>query len=67
MKVIDQTKICRKYPGSWVALKSDEETVIASGETVKEVMKEAQKKRYPKPILFRVPTKIIPYVGGFSV
>ena len=67
MKVIDQTKICRKYPGSWVALKSDEETVIASGETVKEVMKEAQKKRYSNPILFRVPTKIIPYVGGFSV
>jgi len=67
MKAIDQTKICRKYPGLWVGLKENEEEVIASGETVKEVMVKSRKKGYSKPILFRVPTKIIPYIGGFSV
>jgi len=62
---IDWTKICKKYRGFWVGLKNDEKTVIASGKTVLDVMTEAQKKGYPKPILFHVPTKIMPYVGGF--
>lgn len=62
---IDWTNICKKYKGLWVGLKDDEKTVVASGKTVKEVMEKAQKKGYEKPILFRVPTKIIPYVGGF--
>jgi len=67
MKVVDQTKICQKYPGLWVGLKENEEEVIASAKTVKEVMEKSQKKGYSKPILFHVPTKIIPYVGGFTV
>ena len=62
---IDWTKIYKKYKGLWVALKDDEKTVVASGKSVKEVMDKSQKKGYLQPILFRVPTKIIPYVGGF--
>ena len=62
---IDWTKIYKKYKGLWVALKDDEKTVVASGKSVKEVMDKSQKKCYLQPILFRVPTKIIPYVGGF--
>ena len=62
---IDWTNISIKYKGLWIGLKDDEKTVVASGKTVKEVMKKAQKKGYPLPILFRVPPKIIPYVGGF--
>jgi len=62
---IDWTNICKKYKGLWVALKDDEKTVIASGKTVNEVMEKSQKKGFKKPILFRVPTKVIPYVGGF--
>lgn len=62
---IDWTKICKKYKGLWVGLKTDEKTVVASGKTVKEVMAKAKEKGYEKPILFRVPTKIVPYVGGF--
>lgn len=62
---IDWTNICKKYKGLWVGLKDDEKTVVASGKTVRDVMEKAQKKGYPKPILFRVPIKIIPYVGGF--
>ncbi len=64
---IDWTKICEKYRGLWVGLKKDQRSVVASGKTVKEVMKKAEQKGYPNPILFRVPTKIIPYVGGFSL
>lgn len=63
---IDWTEICEKYKGLWVGLKDDERTVVASGETVKEVMEEAKRKGYDKPILFRVPTEVIPYVGGFT-
>lgn len=65
MVVIDWTNICKKYKGLWVALKDDKKTVVASGETVKEVMQKAQKKGFKEPILFHVPTKILPYVGGF--
>lgn len=64
---INWTKIFKKYKGLWVGLKDDEKTVVASGKSVKEVMEKARRKGYEKPILFRVPTKIIPYVGGFSL
>lgn len=63
----DWTKICKKYKGLWVGLKEDETTVIASGKTVREVMEKTKHKGYLKPILFRVPTRIIPYVGGFRL
>ncbi len=64
---IDWTKIYEKYKGLWVALKDDEKTVVASGETAKEAWEKAQEKGYEKPIMFRVPTEIIPYVGSFGV
>ena len=63
--VIDWTDIYKKYKGLWVALKDDKKTVVASGRTVKQVMDRAQEKGYTQPILFRVPTKVIPYVGSF--
>jgi hypothetical protein len=63
--IIDWTKICKKYHGLWVALKDDKKTVIAADKTVKGVMEKAQKKGFKEPILFRVPTKIMPYVGSF--
>jgi len=62
---IDWTKIYKRYKGLWVALKDDKKTVVASAKTVKQVMDKAQEKGYDQPILFRVPTKIIPYVGSF--
>lgn len=65
MMAIDWTKICKKYKGFWVGLKDDEKSVIASGKSVREVMKKAKLKGALKPILFRVPTKIMPYVGDF--
>jgi hypothetical protein len=60
---IDWTKIFNKYKGLWVALKDDEKTVISSGKTAKEAWDKAKKTGYEKPILTKMPTKIIPYVG----
>ncbi|MDO8503761.1 MAG: DUF5678 domain-containing protein [bacterium] len=61
---IDWTGIFKKYRGLWVALKSDEKTVVASGKTAKEAWLNAQKKGYSKPILTRMPNKLVSYVGA---
>lgn len=63
MVAIDWTGIYKKYKGLWVALKDDEETVVASGKTAKEAWQNAQKSGFKKPILTRMPPKIIAYVG----
>lgn len=65
MQTIDWTKTYQKYRGSWVGLKNDQKTVIASGKTVKEVMQKSQEKGFKEPILFKVPSKIVPFVGIF--
>lgn len=46
-------------------MKKDQVTVIASGKTAKEVLREARHKGLSRPILFKVPTQIIPYIGDF--
>lgn len=63
---IDWTEIYKKYKGLWVALKDDEKTVVASGKTLREAIMEAEEKGYKKPIMHKVPTELIPYVGSFS-
>ncbi len=60
---IDWTKIYKKYKGFWVALDSDETTVIANGKTAKEAWNKARKKGYNKPILTRMPRNLVSYVG----
>ena len=60
---IDWTKIIKKYKSLWVALKDDEKTVVASGKTAKEAWTKAVKKGTQNPILSRVPSKVIPYIG----
>lgn len=60
---IDWTKIYKKYKGRWVALKADEKTVVASGRSAKEAWDKAQKIGYKKPILTKMPPKLLPYVG----
>ena len=62
---IDWTEIYKKYKGLWVGIKKeDNKTVIALGSTVKEVMERAKQNGYPDPILFKVPTEIIPMIGA---
>jgi len=62
MDVIDLTQVFKEYKGRWVALGRDEKTVLASGKNASEVYSRAQKK-LKKPILFRVPSKLLPYIG----
>ncbi len=60
---IDWTKIYQKYKGLWVALKEDEKTVITTGKTAREAWEKARRKGFQKPILTRMPKKLVPYVG----
>jgi hypothetical protein len=60
---INWTPIFKKYKGKWVALKTDEVTVVGVGNTATEAWEAAQKKYYKKPILTKMPRKLIPYVG----
>jgi hypothetical protein len=62
---IDWTKIYKKYKGLWVALEEDEITVVASGKTAKEAWEKAQQKGSKKPILTRMPEKMVTYVGYY--
>jgi hypothetical protein len=64
---INWVKIYKKYKGLWVALKNDETTVLASGKTAKEAWLKAQQKGYRKPILTRVPERVVSYVGSNEV
>lgn len=61
---IDWSEIYKKYKGLWVALKNDEKTVVASGKTAKEALNTARDKGFQDPILLRVPTEVLPYVGS---
>lgn len=63
MKAVDWTKIYKNYKGKWVALKDDEQTVLASGYTLKEVMEKSKKKGLSHPVVTQVPREILPIVG----
>ncbi len=60
---IDLSQIVRNYAGLWVGLKKDTKIVVASGATIKEVVGKSKEKGVKDPVLFRVPSEIIPYVG----
>ena len=62
-EVKDLTPVYKKYKGQWVALKDDEVSVIANGEKAKDVWEKAVKKGFKNPIIFKVPSKLMPYVG----
>ncbi len=61
----DWTKLYKKYKGLWVALASDEETVLGTGKTVNEAILKAKKKSDQTPILTRIPQTLSAYVGFF--
>lgn len=64
---IDWTNICKKYKGLWVALLDDQQTVVGSGGSIEKALAQAKKKGHGDPIIMRVPSKVLPYIGGFSV
>lgn len=61
---INWTKIYNTYKGKWIALKSDEKTVIASGPNAASVHKKAIKIGFKNPILSYVPTKLVSRIGS---
>lgn len=63
MRPIDYSPIFKKYPGQWVALKSDEETVVATSRSANKAFQEAKEGGVKEPILFKVPRKSVPYIG----
>ena len=60
----DWKKLYEHYKGLWVALNQDEETVIASGASLKEAADKAKKLGHSRPILMRVPKQLTYFVGG---
>ena len=62
---IDLTAVYAAYAGKWVALNEKLSEVVASGSTPSVVLTKAKKSGYKKPILFKVPSENVPYVGSF--
>ena len=61
--VKDLTQVQKKYKGLWVAFADDEETVVGSGDSLKEGLDDAKHNGYNDPIMSRMPQEIAPYVG----
>lgn len=64
-KIVDFTKIFKKYRGLWVALKQDEQTVVTASKSAKKAYQEALNKGEKRPIMLKVPTQSTYYVGSF--
>jgi len=60
----DWSKLYKKYKGMWVALASDEMTVLGVGKTVKEALLKATKKSDETPILTKMPENLASFVGS---
>lgn len=60
MAAIDWTEIQKKYPGQWVALKDDEETVVGYGRTLQEAADRAKANGYDSPIFTVMPEDLGP-------
>jgi hypothetical protein len=67
LMAIDWTKLVVRYKGSWVALDEDEITVLGSGKTAKKAFLEAYEKGYERPILTRIPDRLVPYIGRYEI
>ena len=64
MKSLDFSKLFAEYKGLWVALTEDNQ-VIAANKSAQKAYAEAIKKGYSDPILFKVPTEDMPFIGRF--
>lgn len=59
---LNLSNVFKKYAGKWVAFKKDTSVVISFGDSPKSVYDRAIKKTR-NPTLFKVPTKLINYIG----
>jgi len=60
---IDLNKLIKTHGGQWVALNEALEKVVSNGKDAKIVLEKAQKKGIRIPYLFKVPTKLVAYIG----
>ena len=63
----DWTHLYKKYKGMWVALASDEVTILGVGKTAQEAVRQAKKKTDETPFLTHIPHKMVSYVGPLEV
>jgi hypothetical protein len=42
-------------PGTWVAISEDQDSVVATGESVQEILDKARNKGVEHPFIFRIP------------
>lgn len=54
----------KKHAGKWVAFSRAKRKVVASGIKAKIALEKAQKAGVKKPILFRMPKRVMPFVGS---
>jgi len=70
MAAIDMTKIYgnKSYKGKWVAMKNYDThpEVIATGQTLKEVLEQAEKNGYREPVVTQIPNKLTYFVGSMN-
>jgi hypothetical protein len=62
MLPLDRTAMATKYPGKWVALKADRMTVLTSGESVQEVLKQVHDIGEKNPVITRMPKDIRSFI-----
>ncbi|OGM33393.1 hypothetical protein A2803_04300 [Candidatus Woesebacteria bacterium RIFCSPHIGHO2_01_FULL_44_21] len=60
---IDLEKTIKKYGGKWVLIDDEGRKIVTSSRSAKSVYVSAKKRGYKTPHLFKVPTKLIPYIG----
>ena len=64
---IDWTEIYNNHKGRWIALEDDEQTVVGSGESAREVLDRARANGCAEPIVTRQPLELIPFVGAYEM
>ncbi len=63
MKPINLTEAYKKYKGLWIAFTHDYE-VISAHKDIRKVAQDAAKKGYNEPIFFKMPRKMMPFIGS---
>ena len=61
---IDLTVILEPYLNKWVALSTDQTTVVGSGDTLTQALQEAQRKGAEQPVIMFVPGISGPHALG---
>lgn len=64
MSSFDFISAQKKHAGKWVAFGQKKKKVIASGLKAKTALEKAKQAGIKKPILFRMPKKVVSFVGG---